>query len=90
MQFVNSKVATIKRLTGGVFFTDTIPRAPVSAVDLVQWHMLTPNFVVWKDITTSNQRRPCEQFKIIKCCQHHTVETAAWPGGSSLSYHKGT
>lgn len=31
IQFVNSKVSTIKRLTGGVVFTDTIPRAPVCA-----------------------------------------------------------
>lgn len=29
MQFVNSKVSTIKRLTGGVVFTDAIPKAPV-------------------------------------------------------------
>ncbi|CAL5866311.1 uncharacterized protein PFLUO_LOCUS518 [Penicillium psychrofluorescens] len=28
MQFVNSKVSTIKRLTGGVVFTDSIPKAP--------------------------------------------------------------
>ncbi|KAJ5128074.1 hypothetical protein N7448_008853 [Penicillium atrosanguineum] len=28
MQFVNNKVSTIKRLTGGVVFTDSIPKAP--------------------------------------------------------------
>ncbi|KAJ5129827.1 uncharacterized protein N7515_005866 [Penicillium bovifimosum] len=28
MQFVNSKVSTIKRLTGGVVFTEAIPKAP--------------------------------------------------------------
>lgn len=31
MQFVNNKVSTIKRLTGGVVFTDSIPKAPVRA-----------------------------------------------------------
>jgi len=31
MQFVNNKVSTIKRLTGGVVFTDAIPKAPVCA-----------------------------------------------------------
>ncbi|KAB8241778.1 hypothetical protein BDV35DRAFT_384665 [Aspergillus flavus] len=29
LQFVNNRVSTIKRLTGGVVFTNTIPRSPV-------------------------------------------------------------
>ena len=32
LQFVNSKVSTIKRLTGGVVFTDAIPKAPVRSL----------------------------------------------------------
>ncbi|CAG8224223.1 unnamed protein product [Penicillium salamii] len=44
VQFVNSKVSTIKRLTGGVFFTDAIPKSPVCAAHLLaspSWHMIT-------------------------------------------------
>jgi hypothetical protein len=35
IQFVNNKVSTIKRLTGGVVFTDAIPKAPVRATQMV-------------------------------------------------------
>jgi hypothetical protein len=35
MQFVNAKVSTIKRLTGGVVFTDAIPKAPVRAAEIL-------------------------------------------------------
>lgn len=34
-QFVNNKVSTIKRLTGGVVFTDAIPKAPVRAAEIL-------------------------------------------------------
>lgn len=35
VQFVNNKVSTIKRLTGGVVFIDAIPKAPVCAAEIL-------------------------------------------------------
>ena len=56
IEFVNSKVSKIKRITGGVCFLDEIPKNPVrpylvSCASQIAGELTLPT--VWKDITTT-------------------------------------